>query len=413
MNNLEITRENKGDEIVLKCIGRLDANRAGYLNDYVNSLVREGCYHICLDMTGIEYLSSAGIRSLLTQYKNLVSVNGYFFIKSMSDNVSQVLSMVGMAEMLSQAPKKTEPGSEKPAAQNTLEANGCNFIINSINSSGKTSHEIYGNPELTMQSGYTDADSRVLKSNDNHFAIGLGAIGESFAECESRFGEFIMLGKSIAYLPADGSKKPDYMVSTGRLVASLTELYGLHFDAYFSHLVRFEPINSKDYISLSQLAEVIKKISAYNKCAFVMIAESGGLIGTSLNTSPVRGKKIFSFPEIKETINFTTEPAYSKMQTISVGFLSSENDITSRRFLRPLYPGSGIFGHVHTAIFPFVPLKKTKINLHETIEYLFNNADLTDILHLTNDTREISGIGESQFVQGSCWIVPLESADNI
>ena len=65
--------------------------------------------------------------------------------------------------------------------------------------------------------------------------------------------------------------------------------------------------------------------------------------------------------------------------------------------------------HIHSSVFPFLPLKKTEIDLNETIGYIFNNADIVDILHLTNDTREITGQGESQFVKGFCWIVPVES----
>jgi hypothetical protein len=49
----------------------------------------------------------------------------------------------------------------------------------------------------------------------------------------------------------------------------------------------------------------------------------------------------------------------------------------------------------------------------ETIDYLFNNAELVDILHLTNDSREIVGLGESQFVQGFCWLVPIVSINHV
>ena len=142
--------------------------------------------------------------------------------------------------------------------------------------------------------------------------------------------------------------------------------------------------------------------------AFVMIAESGGLIGTSLNEAPVDGKKIFSFPEIKDTINFTTEPAHNKMLTLSVGFISDVENEDVKRFTRPLSHGKSLRAHIHSSVFPFIPLKKTGIDLNETIDYIFNNSEITDILHLTNDTREITGQGESQFMKGFCWVVPVE-----
>lgn len=415
MNNLEINRENHGEEIILRCSGRLDANWAGHLNDYIEGLVREGHYFISLNLTGIEYLSSAGIRSLVTQYKNLLAINGHFHIMAMADNVKEVLNMVGMLDMLCQLPKKTETvnkGDEKDYS-NHLSAFGFKFERSELSAMEKSDVEFYGQPELIKQSGFTASHSRFVKSEENHFSLGLGAIGESFEESKNRFGEYLMVGKNIAYLPADGSKKPDYMVSHGRLVASLTELYGLHFKGNFSHLIRFEPEVPKATIGLSELATTIHEFSGNKQFALVMIAESAGLIGTSLNTSPVDGRKLFSYPEIKETVNFTTEPVYSKMLTLSVGYFSGEDQQTANPFLRPLQAEGKLSGHVHSAIFPYIPLKKTDIDLNETIDFLFNSSELTDILHLTNDTREITGLGESQFVQGFCWIVPIESTNHI
>ncbi len=109
MNKLEITREDRGEEVFLRCSGRLDANQAGHLNEAIDRLVREGKYHISLDLTEIEYLSSAGIRSLMTQYKNLKAVNGDFAIVEMSAYVRQILGMVGMAGMFSREASGQDP----------------------------------------------------------------------------------------------------------------------------------------------------------------------------------------------------------------------------------------------------------------------------------------------------------------
>jgi len=411
MNNLEIKQDKKGDEIILQCSGRLDANSAGHLNDFINRLVREGQYFISLDLLDIEYLSSAGIRALITQYKNLKAINGHFCIAEMSKNVSQVLEMVGMVAMLSQPKTSKEVIQLKEETVDQLQADGFNFKVTKLNSSGQTDLILYGEPELIQKSAFMPSNSKTTTSADASFAIGLGAIGESFADCKNRFGEFILLGKNVAYLPADGSKKPDYMVSSGQLVASLTELYGMHFEGRFSSVVQFDSTGMAPTIGMSQLAENIGKLTQYKQWAFVLLAESGGLIGTSLNVSPVDGRKIFSFPEVKESVNFTTEPAHLKMLTLSVGIISTKKNDPIGKFIRPLQSGSEKAGHVHTAVFPYIPLKKTNIDLTETIDYLFNTVELTDILHLTNDSREITGLGESQFVQGFCWVVPIESVN--
>ena len=409
MNNLEISTNKQGDEMILTCSGRLDANKAGYLNDVIDRLVRDGSYHISLDLTGIEYLSSAGIRTLVTQYKNLKTVNGHLSILKMSENVQNVLNMVGMAEMLSQQPAKIKSSAVKAKQEALIEIDGYLFDRKTLIPDGKTTVELYGYPDLIFQSGFKPEHARVAASDINHFAIGLGAIGVSFEECKNRFGEYIMMGKSVAYLPGDGSKKPDYLISSGKLVVSLTELFGLHFQGNFSFLIRFDPKSSMETIGISHLAETLVKLTNLDQMAIVMIAESNGLMGTSLNASPVDGKKIFSFPEIKETINFTTEPAHFKMLTVTVGYITTREKGEADKFVRPLLPGKSLSGHIHSAVFPYIPLKKSDIDLNETLDYIFNNSELTDILHLTNDTREVTGQGESHFTKGFCWVVPVES----
>ncbi|MDD3907292.1 MAG: anti-sigma factor antagonist, partial [Bacteroidales bacterium] len=374
MNNLEINKEIKDDEVILKCNGRLDANRTGYLNDCIDSLVREGQYRIALDMAGVEYLSSAGIRLLVTQHKNLKSVNGHFYLSVMSDNVRTILQMVGMADMLSQPPTQPKKEEVKQEPQNKLNAQGFHFNLTTLSPDATTDLGVYGQPELTFDSGFQSENARQFQSGENHFSIGLGAIGESFDECKDRFGEYVVLGKDMAYLPADGSKKPDYIVGSGQLVATLTELYGLHFEGNFSHLVRFVPENPINTIGFSQLADSFQKMTKLTQMAIVMVAESGGLIGTSLNASPVEENKIFTYPEIKETVNFTTEPAHYKMLTLSVGYVSFEKEGAAEPFLRPMLPESPLTGHIHTAVFSYIPLKKTEIDLYETIERLYKRS---------------------------------------
>ncbi|MFA5302800.1 MAG: hypothetical protein WC395_08950 [Bacteroidales bacterium] len=53
-------------------------------------------------------------------------------------------------------------------------------------------------------------------------------------------------------------------------------------------------------------------------------------------------------------------------------------------------------------------MKKNYQTPYEPIDHLINNAGLTDILHLLSDERPVTGLGESVFLQGACWIVPVE-----
>jgi anti-anti-sigma factor len=410
MNNLEIRQEFQNDNILLFLTGRLDANSAGHLNDFIDRLIQEGHYNISLDMSAIEYLSSAGIRSLVTQYRNLNTINGYLIVSSMSKNVKQVLDMVGMSVMLSK-PKPRDTVTVEKNIIKEFHFDGIKFNIKTIDEKNNSIVELYGKPDLIKTSEYSESDMRIIKSEEKHFSFGLGAIGDSYSDCQNHFGEYMMLGKDILYLPSDGSNKPDYMTSKGQLIATLSELYGLHFNGNFSHEIRFDPENNKNSSGICKILEGISNCINTKQFAFVMIAESAGLIGISLNSSPVNKKHIFNYPEVKETINFTTEPAHVKMLTISAGIVSENDNELNKKFLRPFKPGSDTYSHIHSAVFQYIPLKKSEIDLFETTNYLIENIELKDVLHLANDYREVVGLGESQFYQGTLWIVPVKSIE--
>ena len=408
MTTLDIQREDQQDQrVVLHCSGRLDATSTDHLTDYMERLVREGKYHVALDLARIDYLSSAGIRVLVMQHKNLQALSGLFYITESSENVAQVLAMVGMSAMFS-APDHQAGAQAKEELQDFVtEQDGYVFRMQELDKQAATTVTCSGEPQRITAGDYTQKDTRTVTSAQGKYALGLGAIGDSFQACRQRFGEFMLLNGIAAYLPSDGSKKPDYMISHGQLIAQLTELYGLYFSAPFSHRILFEPGQETSGLELSQWAREVARLTGYEKWAFVMVAESAGLIGTSLNVSPVGGKPLFTYPEVKDTVRFTTEPAHLKKQTVSVGIVSEHLESECKAFLRPL-KDNALLAHVHTAVFPYIPLKKNDQMPDDSIDRLINNAGLTDILHLLTDDRPLAGLGESAFLQGACWIVPVE-----
>lgn len=411
MSNLEILSEQQESEILIRCKGRLDANHTGHLNDAIDQFVRDGHYNIALDFTEVEYLSSAGIRLLVSQYKSLHSVNGTFYLAAISDAVEQILKMVGMSDMLIGKPKAAKAAKQVDTKVEQYTRDNYKFTITPINGAIPVKAEFYGTPEKMLGKGFGLSDMRTVQARKGHYALGMGAIGDTFEACNKRFGEFVMFDGNIAYLPADGSKKPDYMMNSGQLIGSLSELYGIHFTGEFSQMISFEGDKLKGSLGLSQLTESIIQLTNYKEFMMVMIAEISGLVGVSLNQIPSESNRIFNFPEIKDSVNFTTEPEHNKMLGVSLGFLSKDTDEGKYRFSRPLTPDTSTLSHVHTAVFPYIPLKKTDIDMHETIDTLFDSGTLKDILHLVYDSRDIVGLGESQFIHGFCWVAPVTNIE--
>ena len=400
-NKLVIRKDIPGREQRIFLEGRLDANWAGHLDDYLNGLVREGSYRLILNMAGVQYLSSAGIRILVGQYKKVKKIGGLFVLEELSNAVSEVLEMVGMLSMLTEGVPEATLTVE--AESSFLEIKGFRFE-NEVLVEGQMKVHPGGNPALTLTSGFTAADNRKIKFKADHYAIGIGAIGDGFDDCKSRYGEFLALGEALVYKPSDGSKVPDYAIKTGRLEPEINALYSLEAEGVFSNRISFEPLELSASIPFDQLATGLSQTSGQTQFVFLVIAESAGLVGASLNAPPVEGKKLFEFPEIRENINFTTEPAYPKMLTISLGFYSMNPNDSLKPFLRPVTPGSTAYIHTHSAVFPFQALTKNESSAGKLVLHLFESSVVQDVLHLINDSREITGLGQSTFKQGVAWI---------
>lgn len=401
INKLDIRKGPPGKEQTIFLEGRLDANWAGHLDDYLNGLVMEGSHHLILNMAGVQYLSSAGIRILITQHKKIKRIGGLFVLEALSGPVADVLTMTGMISILTEG--APQPSATEDQEGMFLEIGQYRFD-NDVLSKGLMSVTYTGKPELSLTSGFTEGDNLKITFHPDRYGLGIGAIGTGFEDCKSRYGEFLALGEALVYKPSDGSKIPDYTVKTGRLEPEINALCSIQAEGLFSNRITFEPVDHIPAIPLEEVTRGFSQATGFNRFVFLMIAESGGLVGMSLSAPPVGGKPIFEFPAIRENIRFTSEPAYSRMLTVSLGFYAINPEEPLKSYLRPVKPGSAAFIHTHTAVFPFQALPKKELSAGKLIMRLFESSIAEDLMHLIHDSREIAGLGESTFKQGVAWI---------
>ena len=90
----------RGFELVtLEITGRLDTTTAPNLETAINEL-SEDAKELVFDMSGVEYISSAGIRVLLGAYKKMSVNKGTMRIEKSSEMVREVFEMTGLFEMV-------------------------------------------------------------------------------------------------------------------------------------------------------------------------------------------------------------------------------------------------------------------------------------------------------------------------
>ncbi len=84
---MEIVKEMTAGYCVVKLSGRLDAGTAPEVEAYLSDLVQEGETSLAVDMAGIEYISSAGLRVFLFTAKKLKVANGELNLAGLAGNV--------------------------------------------------------------------------------------------------------------------------------------------------------------------------------------------------------------------------------------------------------------------------------------------------------------------------------------
>ena len=73
--NIEIGEKKEGDVLILKLSGRLDAVSSPGTEKKVFDYINNGEHKLVMDFGGIDYLSSAGMRMLLSTTKKLKTLS--------------------------------------------------------------------------------------------------------------------------------------------------------------------------------------------------------------------------------------------------------------------------------------------------------------------------------------------------
>jgi len=94
------------DGTILVCAGRLDQNGGTILEGALSEALKRGLSRVTLEMSGVIYLSSAGVRSLLVALKKTKLAGGNLTLTGAGPEVEQVLQLSGLRSLFQSAPTK-------------------------------------------------------------------------------------------------------------------------------------------------------------------------------------------------------------------------------------------------------------------------------------------------------------------
>ncbi|WP_409341887.1 STAS domain-containing protein [Paenibacillus sp. MBLB4367] len=88
-----------GDAIVMTLQGRLDPNTSGTLEKAFGKFVEQGKKSFVFAMSELEYVSSAGLRSLLLAAKKMKAIGGKLALCQLTEQVQEVFDMSGFSSI--------------------------------------------------------------------------------------------------------------------------------------------------------------------------------------------------------------------------------------------------------------------------------------------------------------------------
>lgn len=93
---MEITVNEYKRVAVITVTGRVDSATASEFENSINDVIEKGKHNLVLDLSQVEFLSSAGLRVLVTTRKALQSAGGDIVLAQPSDRVVETLDTAGL-----------------------------------------------------------------------------------------------------------------------------------------------------------------------------------------------------------------------------------------------------------------------------------------------------------------------------
>ena len=98
---MKITQRVEGDVTVFLPEGRIDTEAADEMDQALQAAVAGGSHKIVVDMSGVEYISSAGLRALAAVHVRSRAEGGDLKLAALNQRVTRVFNIIGFDLLMS------------------------------------------------------------------------------------------------------------------------------------------------------------------------------------------------------------------------------------------------------------------------------------------------------------------------
>ncbi len=427
---MEITIKHTADTVVFTLQGRLDAYGAKGLDEQLLPILEEASVTtLVMDFQEVNYLSSAGVRSLLKADKHLRPRQGRLLLAGLNEYCRNVLDMAGYldagqvfdtpeAALKAQLGFRTTPLNWDGCDSVETDAGRFRFRPHS-NDSGTAL--VLGHIEDVLDSRVTPDHIQSKQFSHTEYSIGLGGLGDRLEDYFPVMGEMITIGGTMVWLPTDGNDTPDYLIpkhDTGSV--RIRTGFNVALDGDFNELVWFESQSEQG----ATIADIYRGLFASARqrrpeykggIALAMRADMSTMYGSGVLLSPVIDNQPANGEWITHPSNFPTwfEVDKTPRKQDVTGLLTGIGiDLTADRsaydkelfdatfYVNPANPsGSDIVLHNHGVFFDRLPANDQPGTIKEEIAQVIETGTFVDMRHLLDGSEIRSALIGVSYLQ--------------
>ena len=105
---MTINEAHEAGVVVVSPQGRIDSTTSAMLERHLQGLAAAGQTRVVVDFSGVDYISSAGLRVLLALVKRSRDQKGRVALFGLNDSVRQVFELAGFVALFTLAPTRAE-----------------------------------------------------------------------------------------------------------------------------------------------------------------------------------------------------------------------------------------------------------------------------------------------------------------
>ncbi len=422
--DITISNFSNGQTVILD--GRLDAHTCKSLQAQLDQLsLNAQAPNLILECSGLTYMSSAGIRVILSAAKQRLKEGGKVIFAGLSGYPLEVLKIAGFADAFPRSDSIADAmgmlggqqtGDSAPAAAGLWQAE-CGSFSTNVQRDEQCSILVLGHIEDVLWSRVTPAHIYSKRFSETEYSLGLGALGDKLEDYFGIMGEMMTIGGTMVWLPTDGHDTPDFLIpKVDSGAVKLRTGFNVSMAGEFAEEVCFESTSPSgttiDAIYRALFDRARAQHPAFKGAlALTMRAEMSAVHGSGVTRAtiaenkPANGKMITAPENFDSWFEIDKTPRYRDVTALLTGIgldlqcdlNSYDSNLLGASFY--LNPGNvstaSVQLHNHAVFFNPQPFSKTT-PLTEAIAQVVSDGDFVDMRHLLDSstiTRAIIGIG--------------------